>query len=265
MLTGKQPESVVAEISYLQPDNRLKDRKILITGGTRGIGKAIARKFVNEGAKVVLTGRTEQVASEVAMSIGASHITMDMTDIESIDAILSKADEIMGGLDGVISNAGISLHEGNILNVSEENFDQQFDVNLRGAYFLSQRFIAYQKAKGIKTSDILFVSSERGDYADDLPYGLTKNALNCLVRGLAARFAEDGIRVNAIAPGVTATEMTGIREDSDLYVGYNSTKRAYLPDEMAEIACFMMSRASSCISGQILVCNQAKSVNPHWK
>ena len=98
-----------------------------------------------------------------------------------------------------------------------------------------------------------------------MPYGLTKTALNSLVKGLAKRLISRGIRVNAVAPGVTASDMTGISKDGNLYVDYNMTERVYLPEEVAEIACFLLSDASRCLSGQILVCNEGKSINAHWK
>lgn len=112
--------------------------------------------------------------------------------------------------------------------------------------------------------NILFVSSETGETADIRPYGLTKAAINSLVQGLAYLYASQGIRVNAIAPGVTATGMTGV-SNTNLYYPANPNGRAYLPEEMAEVATFLLSDASGCISGQIVACNNAKTINARWK
>lgn len=265
IVTGVPPQYVKAEISYIAPDRRLEGKRILVTGGSRGIGRAMAERFVREGASVVVTGRDRDALETMAKETGAAYIVSDISSMKDLDALFAEADRIAGGIDAVVSNAGISLHEGNIMNVTEEEFDAQFATNLKGAYFLSQKYLAYLSGKGVGKADILFVSSERGEYVDDLPYGLTKNALNCLVRGLAARYSSKGIRVNGVAPGVTASDMTGFSEEGNLYVDYNPGKRVFLPGEVAEVACFLLSDASACLSGQILVCNQGKSLNPHWK
>ena len=97
-----------------------------------------------------------------------------------------------------------------------------------------------------------------------MPYGLTKAALNSLTQGLAYRFAKENIRVNAVAPGVTVSDMTGFSEDN-LYCSYNINKRVYLPEEMAEVAAFLLSEESGCISGQIITCNEGKSINSHLR
>ena len=94
---------------------------------------------------------------------------------------------------------------------------------------------------------------------------MTKAAINSLTQGLANRVVESGIRVNAIAPGVTVSDMTGFSSDGSLYCDYNITERVYLPEEVAEVACFLLSDASKCLSGQILVCNEGNSINAHWR
>ena len=100
---------------------------------------------------------------------------------------------------------------------------------------------------------------------DFRPYGFTKAAINSMTQGLAYLFAKDNIRINAVAPGVTASDMTGINADGDIYLAYNRTERAYLPQEVAETACFLLSEASGCISGQIITCNNAKTINARWR
>jgi NAD(P)-dependent dehydrogenase (short-subunit alcohol dehydrogenase family) len=119
--------------------------------------------------------------------------------------------------------------------------------------------------KNSRSGNILFVSSETGDTADIRPYGLTKAAINSFVKGLANIMAPKGIRVNAVAPGITTSDMTGFKADGNLYYADNTTDRVYLPGEVAEVASFLLSDASGCMSGQILVCNNAKTVNPRWK
>ena len=164
-------------------------------------------------------------------------------------------------VDILVNNAGVSLHESSMLAVSEAQYDEQFDTNLKGAYFLTQDFIQYHIEHNKHSGSILFVSSERGQTVDTLPYGLTKAAINSLVQGLAYRYAKNGIRVNGIAPGVTASDMTGFKADGNLDCSYNHTERVYLPEEVAEIACFLVSDAARILNGQILVCNEGKTIN----
>ena len=111
------------------------------------------------------------------------------------------------------------------------------------------------------SGNILFISSERGIMVDDLPYGISKAAINSLVQGLAKTLIKKGIRVNAIAPGVTASGMTGINITDNLFRESQETSRIYLPEEVAEIACFLLSDTSNLLNGQILVSNEGKSIN----
>ena len=162
-----------------------------------------------------------------------------------------------------MNNAGISMHEPSFFDVTPEGFDSQIGTNLRGAFFLTQQFLKSVIDRGV-TGNVLFISSETGDTVDLRPYGLSKTALNSLVQGLAHAYAAKGIRVNAVAPGVTATELTGVSQDN-LYYRDSTINRAYLPEEIAEVACFLLSDLSGCISGQIITCNNAKTVNARWK
>lgn len=220
---------------------------------------------MSEGAQVLITGRDKNALEKVAEKYGCKYLPLDIMQVDSFDSFIDKADKLLKGIDGLINNAGISLHEGNIRNVSVDQFDKQINTNLRGGYFLAQKFIKLFEENNRTDGNILFVSSERGTYVDDLPYGLTKAAVNSLTQGLAYRLVDSKIRVNAIAPGVTASEMTGFKAEGNLYCPYNVTERIYLPDEVAEIACFLLSDAARCLSGQIVVCNEGKSINSHWK
>ncbi len=262
---GVPVKYITAEVSYLHPMERLKGKKVIITGGGRGLGYAMAKKFVSEGAFVLIAGRDEATLKEKATELGCKYLKLDVQDVDAMESFILKADDLLGGVDTLVNNAGISLHEGYIGNVSQSQFDSQINTNLRGSYFLSQKFIKTFESKGRKNGNILFISSERGIYADDLPYGLTKAAMNSLVEGLANRVLPLGIRVNAVAPGVTTSDMTGFKANGNLWAGYNINERVYLPEEVAEIACFMLSDAAKCLSGQILVCNEGKSINAHWR
>ena len=148
--------------------------------------------------------------------------------------------------------------------MTPEGFDLQFATNLKGPFFLSQKVLSYMVDNKIK-GHILFISSETGETADIRPYGLTKAALNSLMQGLAYLYARSGIRVNAIAPGITATNMSGFNPDESLKYMSNTSGRVYLPEEIAEVASYILSDASYSLSGQIITCNNARSINVRWK
>lgn len=251
---------IKADIVLLSPNQRLVGKKVIITGGNRGLGFSMAKKFTDEGAEVLITGRDEEKLEKAAKEIGCKYMQYDVTDFTHMDEFIKEADDLLGGANVLVNNAGISLHEGTIMDVHYEQFDKQIETNLKGAYFLSQKFLRMYKKKHRVGGSIIFLSSERGHYVDDLPYGLIKAAINSLTQGLAKMLIQSNIRINAIAPGITTTDMTGITRD-DIYSDNYSTGRYYLPEEVAEVACFLVSDASSCLSGQIIICNNGDSIN----
>lgn len=260
------PKKVVANISYLQPNNQLVGKKIIITGGGRGLGFSMAKKFISEGAEVLIAGRSEKTLQTSVEEIGCKYLTLDVQNVGSFKTFIEEADRMLGGANCLVNNAGISLHENGFLDVSLEQFDSQFDTNLKGTFFLTQCFINKCKENKIEeTKNILFTSSETSTTVDERPYGLTKVAINSLVQGLACRFVNSGFRINAVAPGVTVSDMVSGSSEGNLVCGYNMTGRYYLPEEVAEVACFLLSDVSNCLNGQILVCNEGKTINTRWK
>lgn len=264
VIFGDQISHVKAEITYLSPNANLRGKRILITGGSRGIGLAMARKFVNEGAKVVITGRNEESLKKASEEVGCKYMKSDMQDVSSFDRALEIAEKLLGGLDCLVNNAGVSLHERTFFDVTEESFDIQINTNFRGPFFMTQAFIKRLRSKN-QRGNVLFISSETGITMDTRPYGYTKAAINSMVQGLAYALAKDGFRINAIAPGITATAMTGYSDSNNLYCKNNMTERVYLTEEIAEIACFLLSDISGCISGQIIACNNGRSINSRLK
>lgn len=264
ILKGVPQYEIKADIHYTSPSAKLKDKRIIVTGGGRGLGAAMAEKFVSEGAMVLISGRDEKTLEQTAERIGCKYLTMDIQNTMELDRFICEADQILGGVDCLVNNAGISLHEPTFFDVTPETFDSQINTNLRGGFFLTQSFtklLLREKRKG----NVLFVSSETGETVDIRPYGFTKAAVNSMVQGLASLFVRDNIRVNAVAPGITASDMTGFKADGNLFLAGNATGRVYLPEEVAETACFLLSDVSGCISGQVIICNNGKTINARWK
>ena len=108
---------------------------------------------------------------------------------------------------------------------------------------------------------MLFLSSERGSFCEEIPYGLSKATINSLVGALGKKYIHKGMHVNAIAPGVTASDMTGHKIDGNYFSESSPSSRIFHPSEMAEVACFLLSDASSCISGEVVHCDAGKHLN----
>ena len=264
IVRGVPVKKVSASISYLSPNNRLSGKKIIVTGGGRGLGFAMAKKFVAEGASVLIAGRNEDTLKKSATETDCQYLPLDVSDPNTFGSFMEQANQMLGGVNCIVNNAGISLHEKTFFDVTPETFDKQVDTNLKGGFFLTQKFVEILK-KEQRTGTVLFTSSETGDTMDFRPYGFTKAAVNSMVQGLAYLFSKDGIRVNAVAPGVTTSDMTGFKAEGNLYEPGSSIERVYLPEEVAETACFLLSDAAGCVSGQIITCNNAKTVNARWK
>lgn len=254
-------------VKEMSPSNVLEGKNIIITGGSRGLGYYIAKRCISEGAKVLITGRNEENLKRAAEEIGPNcvWVCFDVQDVKGIPQFLNKATEIFGGqkIHCLVSNAGISLHEGNFRNVTENGWNRQMDTNLKGNYFLVKEFIQYLETHEDKSGNIVVISSERSHRADDIPYGLTKVATNSFVQCFASKVIEHGIRINAVAPGVTASDMTGWDRNENMYAAWQPEKRIFIPEEVAEVVNFLLSDASRCISGEIITCNQGRHIS-HW-
>ena len=241
---------------------QLLNKNIVITGGSRGIGYAIAKKCIEEGANVLICGRSKNHLEHAQQELGANCKTleMDVKDVVRIPDFYEKVFAMYENkIDCLVNNAGISFHEGNFRNVTEKGFDEQFEVNFKAPYFMTKYYVEYLETRSsINGANILFVSSERGSSCEEIPYGLSKATINSFVGSLAKTLGAKGMRVNAIAPGVTASDMTGREIDGNYYYQASPNNRIFHPAEMAEVAAFLLSDASSCISGEIIHCDAGK-------
>lgn len=261
------PNNIVnVNITYTLPSEKLKGKNIIITGGNRGLGYAMAKRCAMEGANVIITGRNEEKLQQAASTLNCKYLVLDVQDFDSFDKFFIESERIFEGpVDCLVNNAGISLHEKSFLDVTIESFDAQIDTNLKGSFFMAQKYVECYKKHNLKNGKILFISSETSVTVDERPYGLTKAAINSLVQGLAFRYIKDGIRINAVAPGVTSSDMTGFKSEGNLFINNHTTCRVFLPEEVAELVCFMLSDASNSLNGQILVCNEGNTINARWK
>lgn len=259
LIKGVPVIQTTAKVVVTSPNNQLSGRRILITGGATGIGLAIAKKCAAEGAQVLITSRNEEKLKTACQKIGenAQYLVGDVRDVSTFKQLILQSEEKLGGqVDSLVSNAGVSLHEGDFHHVTEQSWDQQMDTNLKGNYFLVKEFIEYVEHAGTGYGNIVVITSDRGMRPDDIPYGLTKIASNSFVKGIGKKVIAEGIRLNAVAPGITCSELTGHEEDENLYLERVPGKRLFLGAEVANIVHFLLTDASAAIAGEIINCDQ---------
>jgi NAD(P)-dependent dehydrogenase (short-subunit alcohol dehydrogenase family) len=251
----------------------LEGKVALITGGTSGIGRASAVLFAQEGAKVVFTGRRAAEGKAVTAEIEAGggdalFIRGDVTEIGGISAIVDKAVARYGRLDCAFNNAGVS-GGGPIETLDEPQWDTVIDTNLKAQFFSLKAQAAQMKKQG-KGGSILFTGSVLASIA--LPgtniYSGSKGGVVSLARAAAVELGPFGIRVNSINPSITRTEMTQdlIVENADgseshPYAIGVPLGRLAEPEEMAQVALFLLSDRASYVSGQALIVDGGQSAS----
>lgn len=248
-------------ISYPLYDKILAGNNILITGGSSGIGLAIAKKCAKCGAHVLITGRNKKKLDIAAKEIGEEFCTTIVWDISSVNNINLKLEECINTINGdisvLINNAGIPPAKfwG---NVDEKEWDNIYSTNLKGLFFLSQAIVKQWKLKPQNEyRKIINISSQGGFVGATYPYRMVKWDIRGLTEGLGRQLIKDRIIVNGIAPGVVKTSMQSfsLLQDDNLYTNQNPIKRVILPEEIAELALFLISDASNSIIGQTIVCD----------
>ena len=230
--------------------NLLQNKTAIVTGGNSGIGYAIAKKFIESGAKVVILARNPEKTKKAAEDLQCEYIIADMTDTEKlIDTVQQYIQD--KHIDILVNSAGV-LDKEPMLAKTSQGYDTVMNTNLKAAYFMCQTIANHMLAKGIK-GHILNISSSSSKRPGWGPYQLSKHGLNAMTEGFAMRLAPNGITVNGIAPGITATPM----QDGNLVEGSltydNPMRRAQAPEEIANLAVFMVSDLGNSIIGDTVL------------
>ena len=238
----------------------LKDKIAIVTGGTRGIGYAIVREFLKEGATVVLCGSRPETADKAVSQLKAENaawavegISPDLTDYDAVKAAFDAVEKKYGRVDVLVNNAGVSAST-KIGEYTTEMFVKTMDLNVTAVFNCTRAVVDGMKAR--HSGVILNTSSMVSKYAQPggVAYPTSKFAVNGMTLALARELAGDGIRVNAVAPGITKTDMVAALPEKMIepLIASIPLHRIGEPEDIANAFVFLASDKASYISGQVL-------------
>lgn len=248
--------------------NRFDGKKVLITGGSRGIGLATAEAFVAQGAEVVIAGRTRSSVEQALASrplTGARGVAGDVSSAGACAALVEQALDLLGGLDVLVNSAGV-FESASIEQTDEQLWDRVIDANLKGSYFCSRAAVpALRQRRG----NIVHLGSESGvnGYGGSTAYCASKGAIVNLARAMAMELAPQ-IRVNTVCPGVVETDMAlaGFAIDGDQQAGMQQQREQYplkrvaTAAEVASAILYLASDDARFITGESLVMDGGATV-----
>lgn len=238
--------------------NILFGKRALITGGSSGIGFSIAENFLKNNASVTICGRDKKklqlAKNKLLNNVGCSESKIDILQIDISN--VKSASEILTNylyeknFDIFVNNAGVN--GGNLFpNTSEKEYDRIMETNLKGMYFVSQVFANYMINNNIK-GNILNITSSSALRPGISPYILSKWGERSLTLGMAKKYIQHGIVVNALAPGSTLTPMLSDENETDLFLEYSPSKRYASPEEIANLATILVSDMGRLIVGDTI-------------
>jgi NAD(P)-dependent dehydrogenase (short-subunit alcohol dehydrogenase family) len=243
-----------------QANQRFKDKVAVVTGGNSGIGLAAAKAFAREGAKVAITGRSDETLKAAEKDIGPGTLVLktDMSKLEEIVAAMGRVREAFGRIDALFVNHGVARPAA-FEEVTEESFDETVDTNVKGAFFTIQKalpLLGRDSAVVLNAS----INAHRATSAGAV-YALSKAAVVNLAMSLSSDLAPRGVRVNVISPGPVATPIFGrmgfpeeqIRQIREQISGLVPLKRFAQPDEIAAAVLVLASSESSYVVGSELI------------
>ena len=241
-------------------------RKALVTGASRGIGYAIAKKLAQNGDKIIITGRKKETLERVAKELGQNVFPMvwDAAEFDKADEKVREAAGQLGGLDIVVNNAGIFARRSewdkkSLLKTTVKEWQDVIDVNASAVFFTMQASVNYMLENGVK-GNILNITSVAGEEPVFGAYGGSKILATGLTRGWGKMFASDGITINGIAPGPVATEMNNWHEGDSMKHDRIPYGRFATIDEVAALAMYLLDEKAKMICGETVIIDGAYSI-----
>jgi NAD(P)-dependent dehydrogenase (short-subunit alcohol dehydrogenase family) len=247
----------------------LTGKVAIVTGGSKGIGRAICERMAEAGAKVVVSSRKLDKCEEVAQAIrdaggDATAIACNVSHMEQLENLVTQTMKTYGRIDILVGNAAVNPHYGPMTEIEESAFDKIMNSNIKANLWLA-RMVLPQMAER-KDGVILVLSSIAGiKGTDDIGvYGISKAADSALVRNLAVRWGEHNIRCNAIAPGLIKTDFArALWENPERLAKVEASyplRRIGDPDDIAGVAVFLASRAGQYVTGQTIVVDGGSTI-----
>lgn len=264
----------------------LTEKTVIVTGATRGIGRAIAERFAAESANLVVCSRSEDDVTTVAEQLRADHdvdaigLPCDVTSTDKIEAMVDATLERFDGIDALVSNAGGSIDDDNLHRIDEEAWDRTVELNLKSLFLVSREVVPAMVESG--GGSIVHVSSVNGiDGIGQIAYSSARSGVLGLSRLIATQYGRHGIRSNVVCPGTIETDRrdramneVGESRDSaehdgewtqrDQWIDQYPAGRFGTPDEVADAALFLASDMSSFVNGTSLVVDGGLTAGLDW-
>ncbi|OBZ11044.1 SDR family oxidoreductase [Bacillus sp. FJAT-26390] len=242
-------------------EHKLAGKVALVTGASRGIGREIAEELARNGAKVVVNfasnpAKAEEVVNGIKQQGGeAVAVQADISKVAEVEMMFQKTLDAFGQIDILVNNAGIMINKP-IANMTEEDFDKQFAINVKGTYFACQQAAMHMNANG---RIVNFSTSVNGSmFPTYSVYAATKGAVEQITRQLAKELGHKGITINAVAPGPINTELFKVGKSEEQIAGIvnlNAFGRLGEPEDISSVVLFLAGKESQWMTGQTIRVN----------
>lgn len=256
-LKGFQDVNIVVENVIAAPSELLKGKTAVITGASRGIGFAIAQQYINAGAHVIGVAKSEENLKNAAAILGNNfhYLVCDLSNEAMLMSCISSALKIESHIDILVNAAGIKNgQDERFWDFSTDEFNYAMNVNARAPFFLSRDVIKHflsRKTKGY----IVNIIGIKGSIGEGSPYSISKFGLNGMTKGMARRFAPENIIINGISPGAAMTDANRSATNGNMYHLDTPNGRMADPQEIANIALFLVSGMADNMIGSIVNCD----------
>ena len=257
LIKATREKKIIPIVTQKDNTELLRGKTAFISGGSGGIGKAIAKALIESGCRVILGGtdytKLEKCKQELKKTseINIETVLFDMNSIKEFSDIVDNLFNKYSSIDIFVSSVGVHTDNLDFWKLKTDEFDRVMDINLKGPYFACIEMAKHMRQNNTR-GHMLIISSSRGFEPAWSPYGISKWALNGMIQGLAQQFMEYGITINGIAPGPTATNLIGISDGDSVFSEETKGKRLLMPGEIAELARLMVSDTGEMLSGEVI-------------